>query len=159
MDHITQELLEGISQAEQQYYRLVLLVGGPGSGKTFLLRKIHERFGHPLINMGIELSHRMLDLDLTKKQTSLETPEIVRKMISERGSQVVLLDNIEILFDVNVKWDVLGILQRLSKNTTIVAAWAGLARDGRLSYAEPDHPEYKRYEIRDFILVNIADSK
>lgn len=159
MDHITEEFLDGISQAEQQYYRLVLLVGAPGSGKTSILLKIHKSFGYPVVNLGLELSHRMLDLDLTKKQISLEAPEIVRKIISERGASVVLLDNIEMLFDIHLKWDVLGVLQKLSKNTTIVATWAGIADNGRLYYAEPDHPESKRYEMRDFLCVNIADPK
>ncbi|MEN6474686.1 MAG: BREX-3 system P-loop-containing protein BrxF, partial [Syntrophaceae bacterium] len=45
-----------------------------------------------------------------------------------RKARVVLLDNIEILFDVSLKQDPLRLLQGLSRNTTLVAAWSGEIR-------------------------------
>ena len=36
---------------------------------------------------------------------------------------MILLDNIEVIFDVALKQDPLRLLQRLSRNKTVVAAW------------------------------------
>jgi len=67
---------------------------------------------------------------------------------------LVLLDNIEILFDVHLKQDPLRLLQGLSRNRTVVAAWNGSIVDGHMTYAVPDHPEYRRYPIRDFLVAS-----
>jgi hypothetical protein len=40
---------------------------------------------------------------------------------------LVLLDNIELLFDVHLKQDPLRLLQGLSRNKTVVATWNGCA--------------------------------
>ncbi len=36
----------------------------------------------------------------------------------------------------------------LSRNQTVVAAWNGTIVDYSLTYAVPDHPEYRRYPMR-----------
>jgi hypothetical protein len=67
---------------------------------------------------------------------------------------VVLLDNIEILFDVSLKQDPLRLLQGISRNKTVVAALSGAINYGHMVYATPGHPEYKRYSLRDFLVVS-----
>jgi len=62
---------------------------------------------------------------------------------------LVLLDNIEILFDVHLKQDPLRLLQGLSRNKTVVVAWPGRVLNDTLIYAEPEHPEYRRYPRED----------
>ncbi|MCH7944758.1 MAG: BREX-3 system P-loop-containing protein BrxF [Armatimonadetes bacterium] len=64
-----------------------------------------------------------------------------------------LLDNIEILFDVTLEQDPLRLLEGVSRNRTIVAAWNGTLENGYLSYATPDHPEYRRYPRRELVVV------
>jgi ABC-type phosphate/phosphonate transport system ATPase subunit len=53
-----------ISNAESSYYKLIVVVGKSGSGKTALLRRISEEFQLPLINLGLELSRRLLSLTI-----------------------------------------------------------------------------------------------
>ncbi|MEW6081217.1 MAG: BREX-3 system P-loop-containing protein BrxF [Bacillota bacterium] len=43
---------------------------------------------------------------------------------------------------------------RLSRNKTVVTAWSGSIDGEHMVYATPDHPEYKRYSLRDFLVVN-----
>jgi hypothetical protein len=66
----------------------------------------------------------------------------------------VLLDNIEILFDVSLKQDPLRLLQGLSRHKTIIAAWNGASESGYITYAVPDHREYHRYPVRDFLVAS-----
>jgi hypothetical protein len=61
---------------------------------------------------------------------------------------------IEVLFDVSLKQDPLRLLQGLSRNKTVVAAWSGSIDGEHMVYATPDHSEYKRYPIRDSPVVN-----
>lgn len=149
---MTDQILARLREITEQYYRLVLVVAPVGGGKTSALQEVAERTGAPLINVNLELSRRMLDL--TERQRELQLPKLLSEVVAETGKDVVLLDNIEILFDVSLKQDPLRLLQRLSRNKTVVAAWNGSIVNGYLTYAVPGHPEYRRYQIRDFLVVS-----
>jgi len=72
----------------------------------------------------------------------------------------VILDNIEILFDVALRLEPLGCLQAMARSRTIVAAWNGEVSEGHLTYAVPGHPEFKRYPVAGLLMVGTsADSK
>ncbi len=141
-----------IGQAAQQYHRLVLLVAPTGSGKTAALREVHECTTAPLVNVNLELSRRMLDL--TERQRALQLPRLLAEIVGASAADVVLLDNIEVLFDVSLKQDPLRLLQGLSRNRTVVAAWSGSIDGEHMVYATPEHPESRRYPFRDFLAVN-----
>jgi len=145
-------VIRKIGQAAELYHRLVMLVAPAGAGKTAALQDVHERTAAPLININLELSRRMLDL--TERQRALMLPRLLAEIVDASAVDVVLLDNIEVLFDVSLKQDPLRLLQGLSRNKTVVAAWSGSVDREHMVYATPDHPEYRRYPLRDFLVVN-----
>lgn len=102
--------------------------------------------------MNLELSRRLLDL--TERQRSLQVSRLLSEIVGKDGDQVVLLDNLEILFDVSLKQDPLRLLQRISRNKTVVAAWNGSLENGYLTYATPDHPEYFRCMAQDLLVAS-----
>jgi len=146
-------VIRKIGQAAELYHRLVMLVAPAGAGKTAALQDVHERTAAPLININLELSRCMLDL--TERQRALMLPRLLAEIVDASAADVVLLDNIEVLFDVSLKQDPLRLLQGLSRNKTVVAAWSGSVDREHLVYATPDHPEYRRYPLRDFLVVNL----
>lgn len=149
---LTEQVMPRISQAAELYNRLIILVAPAGAGKTTALQNIHERTGAPLVNVNLELSCRMLEL--TERQRALQLPRLLSEIVNAFGGDVILLDNIELLFDVSLKQDPLRLLQGLSRNKTLVVAWNGSVNSGHLTYAMPEHPEYRRYVNSDFIIVN-----
>ena len=66
---------------------------------------------------------------------------------------IVVVDNLEVLFDVGFKQDPLRLLQGASRNTTIVASWNGSVTGETLIYARPGHPEYRVYKANDLTIV------
>jgi hypothetical protein len=106
----------------------------------------------PLVNVNIELSRRMLDL--TERQRALQLPRLLSEIVNAAEADVILLDNIEVLFDISLKQDPLRLLQTLSRNRTVVAAWSGSVDREHLVYATPDHPEYRRYPLRELLVVD-----
>jgi hypothetical protein len=127
------------------------LVAPAGAGKTAALRTVHERTAAPLVNVNLELSRQLLDL--TSRQRSLQLPLLLANIAAASAAEVTLLDNIEILFDVNLKQDPLRLLQGISRNKTVVAAWSGSIEGDHLVYAAPGHTEYRRYPLQDYLVV------
>lgn len=149
---LADKVIRRIDQAAEQYYRLVVLVAPAGAGKTTALQEVHERTSALLVNVNLELSRRMLDL--TERQRALQLPRLLAEIVGASAADVVLLDNIEVLFDVSLMLDPLRLMQGLSRNKTVVAAWSGSVEGKHMVYATPDHVEYKRYPLLDFLVVD-----
>lgn len=152
---IHDKIKQNLVAAEGCYYRLVLLVGESGTGKTAVLKSIAEEFGVPVINANLALSSELLEL--TAKQRSLRLPKILND-ISDIPSDLVVLDNLEILFDKDLQQDPLRLLQGLSRNKTVLASWGGSASLDKLLYAQAGHPEYRNYDSVDALIIDITNS-
>jgi hypothetical protein len=134
-----------------QYHRLLLVVGPLGSGKTPLLKALCQQQDIPYLNVNLTLSQRLLDL--TDKERPLRVRRLLADVIDEQAADVIALDNLELLFDPALHLDPLVCLQGLSRNKTLIAAWGGNYVGGVLTYAEPGHPEYRRYERPEAVIV------
>lgn len=154
---LLEKVKRSIHTAEGLYHRLVLLVGETGSGKSSVLRDLAMEFGTTVINVNLVISGELLEL--MAKQRSLRLQGIL-KQIAGQAQSLVVLDNIEILFDKDLKQDPLRLLQSISRNRTVVASWNGSVNSGRLLYAESGHPEYRSYDSVDALIVGMdgADS-
>jgi hypothetical protein len=130
---LADQVVRKINQAAELYHRLMLVVAPAGAGKTTALQDVQERVGAPIVNVNLDLSRRMLDL--TERQRALQLPRLLREMLNDAAGEVVLFDNIEILFDVALKQDPLRLLQGLSRNKTVVAAWNGSIDGDHMIYA------------------------
>lgn len=127
------------------------MVGHTGSGKTAALRALCEREGLPYVNLNLILSERLLEYP--SKARPLRLRGVLDEVLAKEEAEVVVLDNIEILFDPGLKQNPLLLLRLASRNRTIVASWNGDASGRTLSYAAAGHPEYRRYNEIDAILV------
>jgi hypothetical protein len=173
---LADKVISQIDQVAEWYHRLILVVAPAGAGKTAVLRSIRARTRAPLLNLNLELSRRLLDL--TERQRALQLPRLLSVLVTQPLScevepppatppecepeianlnttqaEMILLDNIEVLFDVSLRQDPLRLLLGLSRQKTIIAAWSGAIDGEYLIYAAPDHPEYRRYPISDFLAV------
>ena len=152
MAEIHDKIKCSLQAAEGLYHSLVLLVGETGSGKTGVLRAVEEDLGISLININLALSRELLEL--TARQRSLQFPGILDQITNEAQSPVAL-DNLEILFDKDLKQNPLHLLQGLSRNRTVLASWNGTSTGRRIVYAEIGHPEYRSYESGDVLIVDM----
>ena len=149
---IHDNIKRSLQAAESLYHRLVLLVGETGFGKTDVLLDVAEEFGTSVININLALSSELLEL--SAKQRSLQLPVILDR-IAEKAQLPVVLDNLEILFDKDLKQDPLRLLQGISRNRAVVASWNGIVNSGKLLYAKSDHPEYRSYDSVDALIVGM----
>ena len=151
-DLLHNKIRQSLQQAEELYFRLVLLAGPEESRKSAALREFAEELGTSVINVNLELSRQLLDL--TAGQRSLRLPEIFKHIV-EQAQPPVILDHLEILFDQQLQLDPLRLLQTSSRNFTVLASWNGSVNSGKLEHADPSHPEYRRYDQVDALIINM----
>ncbi|CAJ5232249.1 Uncharacterised protein [Burkholderia pseudomallei] len=135
-----------VGEVAALHSKLILLVGRPGSGKTALLTELANRRSAKVMNVGAALGKRLAALSL--RQRALQANVLMRELADEYATgDLLLLDNIDLLFDQTLKLDPLDLLKRHAHSRRVVAAWPGELRDGRLIYAEMGHPEYQDYSL------------
>ncbi len=150
------QIRERLSGIADLYNRLVLLVGPSGSGRTSALRSLADAEKVPVLNVGADISRRLLDL--TERQRVLQLPKLLEEAVAAHSHDLALLDNTEILFNPALMQDPLRLLQGLSRDRTVVASWLGDADDRHLTYAVPEHPEFRQYPSDGLLLVCLRKS-
>lgn len=126
--------------------KLVLLIGPPRSGKTALLAQLSQRRNAPVLNVGVALGRQLLTVPSTRRH--LQAADLMKDLTDEKARRgLLLLDNIELLFDSTLQLNPLNLLKRLAHARCVIAVWPGELRERRLSYATTGHPEYQDYGI------------
>ena len=134
--------------------KLVLLIGPPHSGKTALLHTLAQSKGVTPLNVGAELGGRLASMP--QRQRHLQTTTMLRELADQHATgDLLLLDNIELLFDRSLQLDPLDLLKRHAHAKRVVAVWPGElqgelfanSRTGRLTYADMGHPEHQDYSL------------
>ena len=126
--------------------KLILLIGPPRAGKTALLNAFGKRMEVKPLHVGSQLGLRLEGLP--QKQRHLEASSILRELADQHvKGDLLLADNIELLFDTTLQLNPLEILKRHAHAKRVVAAWPGDLHNGRLTYAELGHPEQRDYAV------------
>jgi len=91
--------------------KLVLLIGPPHSGKTALLHALAKNRSVTPLNVGAELGGRLAGMP--QRQRHLQTTTILRELADQHApGDLLLLDNLELLFDRSLQLDPLDLLKR-----------------------------------------------
>ena len=98
-DQAAVAIVAGIGQAAALYHRLLLVVGRTGTGKTQALVSVGRRTGAPVVNVGLHLARSLHER--TGRERRLRVQALLEELLGSvgKGCDMVLLDNIEVLFD------------------------------------------------------------
>jgi hypothetical protein len=111
--------------------------------------------GNDYLNLSLALSQRLLDTP--SRQVALAASQALGDLLA--GDGALLVDHIELLFDPLLQIDPLRALKLASRRRRLLVVWPGRLDDGgALVYAEPGHPEYRRYGPADLADVAILDA-
>ena len=130
--------------------KLVLLIGPRNAGKTALLQALATSRGVTPLNVGAEVGSRLAGMP--QRQRHLQTTLVLRELADQHAyGDLLLLDNLELLFDRSLQLDPLDLLKRHAHAKRVVAVWPGElqgdASTGRLTYADLGHPEHQDYSL------------
>jgi hypothetical protein len=137
------QLVEDITSLNS---KLVLLIGPPLSGKSNLLEQLAVRRQARILSVSAALGRELVTVPSTRRH--LQAADLLKELADGFTSQgLLLLDNIEILFDRTLHLSPLDLLRRHAHARRVIAAWPGELRENRLSYATTGHPEHQDYGV------------
>jgi ABC-type uncharacterized transport system ATPase component len=130
--------------------KLILIIGPSARGKSALLAELGGHHDVDVLKVGSELGSDLAARPA--KQRALVVPTILRDLADAHAPKdLLLLDNIELLFDHTLRLDPLDLLKQLARSRRVVAVWPGELRDGRLTYAVMGHAEYQDYGLEGLV--------
>ena len=142
-----------LAQAASAYYKLILIVGPTGSGKSTVLKETSDyNFTH--LNFGKAFSR-----ELSTKPAHLraaEAEEVAIDLVDATDAARIAIDNTEVLFESPIRLNPLALLKSLSTRRLIVATWNGSFDASHLYYGIKGHPAYEEFKYTEedtFIIV------
>jgi len=105
----------------------------------------------PYVNVNLELSEMLKDLPL--KRRSRKVNEFLKKIVKEKNADTLVLNHIEILFDLKLHQNPVLLLEDISRNFTLIVGWKGQFYNRKLVYGEPEHDEYFTHDNTDGIII------
>lgn len=154
---LSRRIADRIPEAASLYHRLILVVGPARTGKTTALQDLAMHHRWPLVNVNFDLSERLLEL--TTMQRALRAPRLLSEIADGCPGEILLLDNTEILFSIELQQDPLRLLQGLARHRTVIATWGGEMDDENLVYAVAGHPEHRRCHRQQAIIIPAVEAQ
>lgn len=143
-----------VTEIAALHSKLILLVGPPRAGKTDLLTAFAERANAHILNVGSELGRRLASIPM--RQRHLQADTMLRELADQSvKGDLLLMDNIELLFDMSLQLNPLDLLKRHAHSKRVVAVWPGELVQDRLTYAGMGHPEHRDYAKEGLVVLEI----
>lgn len=126
-----------IATAQNSDNKLILIIGGPGSGKSKLIHDYSNETGIPILN-----------LDQIFKDDCSEIITVMNDFIDNYDKEVLLLDNKRVLYAKDSNIDMLTFLKELAKKIIVVATWNGTIVDNKLIHIRSKLPANLEYSLK-----------
>ena len=132
-------------EISQKKHKLIIVVDKKNKN-NLIVEKLETLENINIFNLNLTLSKILIDCS----KNELNDPvEIIEKLISQRLSkEVIMFTQINILYDINLKWNVIDILKKISRNQLLIVFWDGYYKNNVLHYSKKEHLEYKEYQIK-----------
>lgn len=105
-----------------------------------ILRKVSQR-GYQHLHLNTELSKALMSHPAEERPSQIEAG--IKTLIPIHSA--MLVSEFEMLFDPRYKIDVLKLFCERAKSSRIAIVWPGMYENGKLSYAQPEDPDYNLF--------------
>jgi hypothetical protein len=155
------QLVEAVHNSSHDRHKLVLVLGGFGSGKTPLLRAAASRVKGEYINLNLRLTERLRQLPRSRYKDGVTVHREIDHLCDDLSpdGRPLLVDNIELMFSPELgKVNPVDTFKRISRQRPIVLALPA-RRDGSYAeYSTVDRPDYMHMEISEYIVIDLEES-
>lgn len=135
-----QDVKERWEQIQGDEERILFIVGGPGSGKSLLIRELAEQKGWKYLEAKQLIEEEFLLVPRDERPKLAE--DVIRRALTCSDTEVVLLDGINVLFAPILNLEPLDILKTISKTYPIVVGWRGHLEGDQLYLEHNNNPKH-----------------
>lgn len=141
---------------EQEYYKLVLLLGDFASGKTRLMRRVRDETGGAYLNVNLELTRQLLTIDARTYAT--KASDLLKDLCeAQEPGRPLFLDNIELLFSPEVGClNPIDLFKTVSRKRVVVLSLPCQLTGGtRAEYSEPGRRDHMNLDISGLTVIEL----
>jgi hypothetical protein len=133
-----------LNALKKKKYRLLLIIGKPGSGKSKYLQNYSKQVGIPILDLDF-----ILGKELPDGRDADYVYDFLNGFLDTYKPEQVLIDKKAILYNKDSKIDLLDFLKQLSLKKTVIATWNGYTENGKLIHVCDKLQKDFEYEISD----------
>lgn len=135
------QLLEALKKKK---YRLLLIIGRPGSGKSKYLQNYSKQVGIPILDLDF-----ILGKELPDGRDADYVFDFLNGFLDTYRPDQVLIDKKAILYNKDSKIDLLDFLKELSLKKIVIATWNGYTENGKLIHVCDKLQKDFEYDLSD----------
>jgi hypothetical protein len=133
-----------LNALKKKKYRLLLIIGKPGSGKSKYLQNYSKQVGIPILDLDF-----ILGKELPDGRDADYVYDFLNGFLDTYKPEQVLIDKKAILYNKDSKIDLLDFLKQLSLKKTVIATWNGYTENGKLIHVCDKLQKDFEYDISD----------
>ena len=133
-----------LNALKKKKYRILLIIGRPGSGKSKYLQNYSKQVGIPILDLDF-----ILGKELPDGRDADYVYDFLNGFLDTYKPEQVLIDKKAILYNKDSKIDLLDFLKDLSLKKTVIATWNGYTENGKLIHVCDKLQKDFEYDLSD----------
>lgn len=119
--------MQVVDELQRKKYKLLLLIGRPGSGKSKYLNNYSKEKGIPILDFD-----SILGKQIPEGKDANYIYDFIRGFLETYKPEEILIDKKRILYQNDSPIDLLDFLKELSTKKTVITTWNGYTKDNKL---------------------------
>ena len=132
------KLIDALRIVAADRHKLVILLGGFGSGKTKLLKQVAPEVGADYVNLNLQLTERLLAVPQSRYSDGVAVHRLIDELCDELSpdGRPLFIDNVELLFSPELgRINPVDTFKRISRQRQVVLALPAKRQGGNAVYS------------------------